>query len=175
MQPHDATRMIRPARYNRHKSRARPCKSDATARAPDRAGHHSRLHEVASLVCPVGVDAQPRSWIASLAPRAVTGRWAPREQVPTETRGTRGMPDVARLLVARLHSPGQKRAYLRWRIFERIRRFLRPSFRRPLPVFFVPTQYSVEKLDASRRAVPFEGPQRTSKSRAPLVWGPPWR
>lgn len=29
-------------------------------------------------------------------------------------------------------------AYLRWRILARIRRFLRPIFRRPLPVFFVP-------------------------------------
>jgi hypothetical protein len=29
--------------------------------------------------------------------------------------------------------------FLRWRIFERMRRFLRPSFRRPLPVFLVPT------------------------------------
>jgi len=30
--------------------------------------------------------------------------------------------------------------FLRWRIFARIRLFLRPSFRRPLPVFFVPTR-----------------------------------
>ncbi len=29
--------------------------------------------------------------------------------------------------------------FLRWRIFARIRRFLRPILRRPLPVFFVPT------------------------------------
>lgn len=28
---------------------------------------------------------------------------------------------------------------MRWRIFARIRRFLRPTFRRPFPVFFVPT------------------------------------
>jgi len=33
--------------------------------------------------------------------------------------------------------------FLRWRILERMRRFLRPSFRRPLPVFFVPTRDSV--------------------------------
>jgi len=33
---------------------------------------------------------------------------------------------------------------LRWRILERMRRFLRPSFRRPLPVLFVPTHGSVE-------------------------------
>ena len=29
-------------------------------------------------------------------------------------------------------------AYLRWRILARMRRFLRPIFRRPLPVLFVP-------------------------------------
>jgi hypothetical protein len=36
--------------------------------------------------------------------------------------------------------------YLRWRIFERMRRFLRPNFRLPLPVFFVPTQLSVDRI-----------------------------
>ena len=41
-------------------------------------------------------------------------------------------------------SPGTaSRVYLRWRIFERIRRFFRPSFRRPLPDFFVPMRRSV--------------------------------
>lgn len=30
--------------------------------------------------------------------------------------------------------------FLRWRMRERIRRFLRPILRRPLPVFFVPTK-----------------------------------
>ena len=29
--------------------------------------------------------------------------------------------------------------FLRWRIFDRMRRFLRPNLRRPLPVFLVPT------------------------------------
>ena len=29
--------------------------------------------------------------------------------------------------------------FLRWRILLRMRRFFRPTFRRPLPVFFVPT------------------------------------
>ena len=29
--------------------------------------------------------------------------------------------------------------FLRWRILDRIRRFLRPIFRRPFPVLFVPT------------------------------------
>jgi hypothetical protein len=37
--------------------------------------------------------------------------------------------------------------FLRWRIFERIRRFFRPNFRRPLPVFFVPTHYSVSEFN----------------------------
>ena len=32
--------------------------------------------------------------------------------------------------------------FLRWRIFARMRRFLRPSFRRPLPDFFVPKAFS---------------------------------
>jgi len=32
--------------------------------------------------------------------------------------------------------------FLRWRILARIRRFLRPTFRRPLPVFFVPNLFS---------------------------------
>jgi len=32
---------------------------------------------------------------------------------------------------------------LRWRILARMRRFLRPTLRRPLPVFFVPTRDSV--------------------------------
>lgn len=32
--------------------------------------------------------------------------------------------------------------FLRWRIRERMRRFLRPSFRRPLPVFLTPTNSS---------------------------------
>lgn len=31
--------------------------------------------------------------------------------------------------------------YLRCRIFERMRRFLRPILRRPFPVFFVPTHH----------------------------------
>ena len=30
--------------------------------------------------------------------------------------------------------------FLRWRIFDRMRRFLRPNLRRPLPVFLVPTR-----------------------------------
>lgn len=32
--------------------------------------------------------------------------------------------------------------FLRWRILARIRRFLRPTFLLPFPVFFVPTLYS---------------------------------
>jgi hypothetical protein len=36
---------------------------------------------------------------------------------------------------------------LRWRIFARMRRFLRPSFRRPLPDFLVPKAISVFKFD----------------------------
>jgi hypothetical protein len=35
--------------------------------------------------------------------------------------------------------------FLRWRIRARIRRFLRPIFRRPLPVFFVPTDVPLLK------------------------------
>ena len=35
--------------------------------------------------------------------------------------------------------PITRRAYLRCRIFARMRRFLRPIFLRPFPVFFVPT------------------------------------
>ena len=34
--------------------------------------------------------------------------------------------------------------YLRCRIRDRIRRFLRPSFRRPLPVFLTPTRHSIK-------------------------------
>jgi hypothetical protein len=33
--------------------------------------------------------------------------------------------------------------FLRWRIFDRMRRFLRPSFRRPLPDFLTPKAVSV--------------------------------
>jgi hypothetical protein len=36
---------------------------------------------------------------------------------------------------------------LRWRIFERMRRFLRPNLRRPFPVFFVPTSSSCRLND----------------------------
>ena len=36
--------------------------------------------------------------------------------------------------------------FLRWRIFARMRRFLRPSFRRPLPDLFVPKAISVCKV-----------------------------
>lgn len=35
-----------------------------------------------------------------------------------------------------------RRYFLRWRILARMRRFLRPILRRPLPVFFVPTDYA---------------------------------
>lgn len=44
-------------------------------------------------------------------------------------------------------------AYLRWRIFARIFRFLRPILRRPLPVFFVPTSCDSHRLliDYSQR------------------------
>ena len=41
--------------------------------------------------------------------------------------------------------------FLRWRILDRMRRFLRPSFRRPLPDFLVPKSVSLsgnEGLDA---------------------------
>lgn len=34
---------------------------------------------------------------------------------------------------------------MRWRIFARMRRFLRPTFRRPFPDFFVPTWSSIGK------------------------------
>jgi hypothetical protein len=37
--------------------------------------------------------------------------------------------------------------FLRWRIFARMRRFLRPSFRRPFPDLFVPKAISVCKLN----------------------------
>ncbi len=40
--------------------------------------------------------------------------------------------------------------FLRWRIFARIRRFFRPIFRRPLPLFFTPTRF------ASRVSLPSE-------------------
>ena len=39
--------------------------------------------------------------------------------------------------------------FLRWRILARIRRFLRPIFRRPFPVFFVPNAYSSKWLALS--------------------------
>ena len=48
-----------------------------------------------------------------------------------------------------------KNYFLRWRILARIFRFLRPTFRRPLPVFFVPTDsYSLEGFDTSRGSGP---------------------
>ena len=37
--------------------------------------------------------------------------------------------------------------FLRWRIFARMRRFLRPCFRRPFPDLFVPKAISVCKLN----------------------------
>ena len=37
--------------------------------------------------------------------------------------------------------------FLRWRIFARMRRFLRPSFRRPFPDFLVPKAFSVFEFD----------------------------
>lgn len=44
-----------------------------------------------------------------------------------------------------------RRYFLRWRILARIRRFLRPTLRRPLPVFFVPTRISVNLFVYTRR------------------------
>src|ERR1700720_1738129 len=55
---------------------------------------------------------------------------------------TRGISAIYREGVGKRSSSTD---YLRWRIFERMRRFLRPSLRRPLPVFLVPTQGSVER------------------------------
>jgi len=43
-------------------------------------------------------------------------------------------------------SLAQEGYFLRWRIRERMRRFFWPSFRRPLPVFFTPTNDSPNRL-----------------------------
>jgi len=44
--------------------------------------------------------------------------------------------------------------FLRWRILARIRRFLRPTFRRPLPVFFVPNLFSVYEIPTTYQHYP---------------------
>jgi hypothetical protein len=44
----------------------------------------------------------------------------------------------------------EKDYFLRWRIFARMRRFLRPSFRRPLPDFLVPNAYSDFKFPGNQ-------------------------
>jgi hypothetical protein len=49
--------------------------------------------------------------------------------------------------------------YLRWRIFERIFRFFCPSFRRPLPDFFVPIDPDSPRISA------FVGAQMSSNAR----------
>lgn len=55
---------------------------------------------------------------------------------------------------------------LRWRIRERMRRFLRPSFRRPLPVFFVPTHNSVEGIELLNTVIGQQGaPSRHARER----------
>jgi len=41
--------------------------------------------------------------------------------------------------------------FLRWRILARMRRFLRPSFRRPFPDFLVPKAISEFEFDGSKR------------------------
>jgi hypothetical protein len=41
--------------------------------------------------------------------------------------------------------------FFRWRIFERMRRFLRPSFRRPFPDLFVPKAISELKVHTQWR------------------------
>ncbi len=43
--------------------------------------------------------------------------------------------------------------YLRCRIRDRMRRFLRPSFRRPFPVFLTPTRYSSNVRSVPRRTI----------------------
>jgi hypothetical protein len=43
--------------------------------------------------------------------------------------------------------------FLRWRIFARMRRFLRPSFRRPFPDLFVPKAISVFSLMESTERI----------------------
>jgi hypothetical protein len=51
--------------------------------------------------------------------------------------------------VAAQSGDARKDYFSRWRIFERMRRFLRPSFRRPLPDFLVPKAISVFEVDFS--------------------------
>jgi hypothetical protein len=43
--------------------------------------------------------------------------------------------------------------YLRWRILARLRRFLRPIFRRPLPVFLTPTIRLLAELTCWREPI----------------------
>ena len=73
------------------------------------------------------------------------GHWETREHHGHP--GGRGrvavLPPLSRPASAETDKPGDPISatalYLRWRIFERMRRFLRPSLRRPFPVFFTPT------------------------------------
>ena len=86
------------------------------------------------------VDALQRGGACS-GPRA-------RKSAPLEKRRGRGSRAraahrEARTLCATGHAEPARAAgayYLRCRILDRIRRFLRPSFSRPFPVFFVPTR-----------------------------------
>jgi hypothetical protein len=66
-------------------------------------------------------------------------------------RGLRPFDDLTmdRAAPKRLRPPVH---FFRWRILARIRRFLRPSFRRPFPVFFVPTRSSPGRRLFNRNA-----------------------
>lgn len=56
-----------------------------------------------------------------------------------------------------LEFTSRKRHYfLRWRILARMRRFFRPSFRLPLPLFFTPTKWFLNQnfFEAELKTMP---------------------
>src|SRR5690606_15408726 len=65
--------------------------------------------------------------------------------------------------------------YLRWRMRERMRRFLRPSLRRPLPDFLTPTSHSKgTRKDTGTLAADFSRPTIDGNSRrVSAPFGPP--
>ena len=103
---------------------------------------------------------------ASLPPRKAQRRFT-----ANKTRLRRTSAAQHSKIDRRAASGGRYR--LRWRILARIRRFFCPSFRRPLPDFFTPTDRSemidteVRSLDAEDRAMSHRGsfPQNSGLSR----------
>ena len=73
-------------------------------------------------------------------------------RLPTRAHGGPSLPRETQSGVnsPRRRAQTRRLAYLRWRILARIRRFLRPIFRRPLPVLFVPIPLAAFQIRVSQ-------------------------